>query len=126
MAGTPGAALHPNLDTDLVMATFRKGLHSAAYSGFEGVTHGVHGQEEGLAGWLRDYDIESVDVVGIATDYCVLQTALDAVREGFHTRVLLDLTAGVARDSTDSALGQLRTADIDLRGAPVVAAAPRG
>jgi nicotinamidase/pyrazinamidase len=124
--GTPGAALHPNFDTDLVMATFRKGAHSAAYSGFEGVTHGVHGQDEGLTAWLRGFDIESVDVVGIATDYCVLQTALDAAREGFHTRVLLDLTAGVARSSTDDAVAQLRAAGVELRGRPSVASSPAG
>jgi nicotinamidase/pyrazinamidase len=118
--GTTGAALHPNLDTELLMATFRKGVHSAAYSGFEGVTPGLHGADESLATWLRSYDIESVDVVGIATDYCVLQTALDAVKEGFHTRVLLDLTAGVAADSTASAMTQLRAAGVDLEGRPVI------
>ncbi len=120
--GTAGAALHPNLDTDLLMATFRKGAHSAAYSGFEGVTPGPHGTQESLATWLRSYDIESIDVVGIATDYCVLQTALDAVTEGFHTRVFLDLTAGVATDSTSSAMSQLRAAGVHLSGRPVVQA----
>jgi nicotinamidase/pyrazinamidase len=118
--GTSGAALHANLDLDLVMATFRKGVHSAAYSGFEGVTPGPHGQDEDLTTWLRSYDVESVDVVGIATDYCVLQTALDAAQAGFHTRVLLDLTAGVAPDSTSAAVGQLQAAGVQLTGQPVV------
>ena len=49
-------------------------------------------------------DVTEVDVVGIATDHCVRATALDAAREGFATTVLLDLTAGVARETTDSAL----------------------
>ena len=89
-------------------------------SGFEGVTPGPHGTQESLATWLRSYDIRSVDVVGIATDYCVLQTALDAVSEGFHTRVLLDLTAGVAADSTTHAMDQLRSAGVHLSGRPVV------
>jgi nicotinamidase/pyrazinamidase len=120
--GTTGAALHPNLDTGLLMATFRKGVHAAAYSGFEGVTPGLHGVDESLATWLRSYDIESVDVVGIATDYCVLQTALDAVQEGFRTRVFLDLTAGVAMASTTSAVDQLRAAGVYLEGRPVVRA----
>ncbi len=79
----------------------------------------MHGQDESLAAWLRDYDIESVDVVGLATDYCVLQTALDAVREGFQTRVLLDLTAGVAPASTDAAVQQLRSAGVQLVGRTV-------
>jgi nicotinamidase/pyrazinamidase len=62
-----------------------------------------------------------VDVVGIATDHCVRATALDAVSEGFSTRVLLALTAGVARATTDSALEQLRGAGAELVGEPVVA-----
>jgi nicotinamidase/pyrazinamidase len=119
--GTSGAALHANLDLDLVMATFRKGVHTAAYSGFEGVTPGPQGHDEDLTTWLRSYDVESVDVVGIATDYCVLQTALDAAQAGFHTRVLLDLTAGVAPDSTTAAVGQLQAAGVELTGQPVVA-----
>ncbi|GMA85891.1 hypothetical protein GCM10025868_11410 [Angustibacter aerolatus] len=50
--------------------------------------------------------MDAVDVVGIATDHCVRATALDAVAAGFTTRVLLDLTAGVARETTDRALEQ--------------------
>jgi nicotinamidase/pyrazinamidase len=59
-------------------------------------------------------------VVGIATDHCVRATALDAAREGFATRVLLDLTAGVARQTTDAALEQLREAGVALDGQPAV------
>jgi nicotinamidase/pyrazinamidase len=57
-----------------------------------------------------------VDIVGIATDHCVRATALDAVGAGFATRVLLPLTAGVSRASTDAALDQLRTAGVELEG----------
>jgi nicotinamidase/pyrazinamidase len=120
VVGTPGAQLHPNLDTDVVMATFRKGMHAAAYSGFEGTTHGLAGREEHLSEWLRDRAIEAVDVVGIATDHCVRATALDAAAEGFQTRVLLDLTAGVARPTTQSALEALRQAGVGLSGRPVL------
>lgn len=120
VVGTPGAQLHPNLDTDLVMATFRKGVHAAAYSGFEGVTHGPAGHDETLADWLRDRAIVAVDVVGIATDHCVRATALDAATEGFQTRVLLDLTAGVAAATTESAVGQLQQAGVRLSGRPVL------
>jgi nicotinamidase/pyrazinamidase len=59
-----------------------------------------------------------VDVAGIATDYCVRATALDAVRHGFATRVLLDLTASVAPDSAAEAIGEFRAADVDLTGTP--------
>jgi len=59
-------------------------------------------------------------VVGIATDHCVRATALDAVREGFGTTVLLDLTAGVARPTTTTALTQLNEAGVNLIGEPIV------
>jgi nicotinamidase/pyrazinamidase len=103
--GSDGALFHPAAERafEHVEAIFRKGLHAAAYSGFEGVTVDADGQV-GLADWLRDRAIEEVEVVGIATDHCVRATALDATDEGFGTTVLLDLTAGVAPDSTAKAL----------------------
>jgi nicotinamidase/pyrazinamidase len=112
VAGTPGADFHPNLDTGAVEAVFAKGQHAAAYSGFEGA------DEAGtpLADWLRAHDVDEVDVVGIATDYCVHATAADAARTGFATRVLLDLTAGVAPGSTAKAIEDLRAAHVDLTG----------
>jgi len=57
--------------------------------------------------------------VGLATDYCVQATAADAARAGFGTRVLLDLTAGVAPESTAKAVEDLRAADVALTGSPV-------
>jgi nicotinamidase/pyrazinamidase len=112
VAGTPGADFHPDLDTGEVEAVFLKGAHAAAYSGFEGA------DEAGmpLADWLRERDVDEVDVVGIATDYCVHATAADAVRAGFATRVLLGLTAGVSPDSTAKALEDLRAANVELTG----------
>ena len=73
-----------------------------------------------VATWLTERDISRVDVVGIATDHCVRATAIDARREGFETTVLLDLTAGVARATTDEALAQLTEAGVRLLGAPTV------
>jgi nicotinamidase/pyrazinamidase len=115
LVGTAGAEFHPNLDTGHVEATFTKGEHTAAYSGFEG-----HAGSIGLAAWLKMREVTDVDVVGIATDHCVRATALDAAREGFATKVLLDLTAGVAHETTDRALVELREAGIRLVGEPVV------
>ena len=112
VAGTDGAELHPALDRGPLEAVFDKGEHAAAYSGFEGVSGGVP-----LADWLRAHGVDAVDVVGIATDHCVRATALDAVANGFATRVLLHLTAGVAEASTEAALEQLRTAGVELEGA---------
>ncbi|MBO0867459.1 MAG: nicotinamidase [Micromonosporaceae bacterium] len=115
VVGTPGAEFHPALDTDRIEAVFTKGEHAAAYSGFQG-----HSGSIGLAAWLRMHDVSDVDIVGIATDHCVRATAVDAAREGFHTSVLLDLTAGVAQSTVDSALAQMREAGVALNGAPVV------
>jgi nicotinamidase/pyrazinamidase len=116
VVGTGGAEFHPNLVTDKVEAVFHKGEHAAAYSGFEGHTD----VGEGLAAWLRDRQVEAVDVVGIATDHCVRATALDAVAAGFDTTVLLDLTAGVAPATTSAALSQFESAAVATTGTPVV------
>lgn len=120
VAGTEGTGFHPNfapvVASGAIDAVFDKGAYSAAYSGFEGADeNGVP-----LADWLRARKITEVDVVGIATDHCVRATALDAVREGFSTVVLLDLTAGVSEESTERALEELRAAGVELTGKPVV------
>src|SRR2546421_2969687 len=118
VVGTPGTDFHPDLATDRIQAVFTKGEHEAAYSGFQG-----HSGETGLADWLRQHDVSTVDIVGIATDHCVRATALDAAAEGFATTVLLDLTAGVAQSTVDLALNAMRTAGVELVGDPVVRAA---
>jgi nicotinamidase/pyrazinamidase len=111
VVGTGGVDLHPALDRGPLDAVFDKGEYAAAYSGFEARSDGTP-----LADWLRERGVDSVDVVGIATDHCVRATALDAVGHGFATRVLLHLTAGVAEASTQAALEQLRTAGVELEG----------
>ncbi|MCI0153118.1 isochorismatase family protein [Dermacoccus nishinomiyaensis] len=118
-ADSDGAAFHDGFApvVDRLDAIFRKGRYAAAYSGFEG---SFAGGDESLASWLRDAGVGSVDVVGIATDHCVRATALDAVSEGFATRVLLGMTAGVAADSTDAALTTMRDSGVELVGQPVV------
>ena len=118
VVGHDGSRSHRSLDRSLIEAWFRKGEHAAAYSGFEGSTQAADGTRTGLADWLRDRGIEAVDVVGIATDHCVRATALDAVKTGLETRVLLDLTAGVAAATTVVALEQLRAAGAELIGTP--------
>lgn len=120
VAGTEGVGFHPNfapaVASGAISAVFDKGAYAAAYSGFEGLDeNGVP-----LADWLRGREVEEVDVVGIATDHCVRATALDAVRAGFGTHVLLDLTAGVAEATTDRALEEMRAAGVELTGKPVV------
>jgi len=116
VVGSAGADFHPELATDRIEAVFHKGEHKAAYSGFEGHTD----SGEKLADWLREREVTSVEVVGIATDFCVRATALDAVAAGFATTVRLDLTAGVAAASTQAALSEFSAASVTTTGAPVV------
>jgi len=135
VAGTRGADLHPDLDTEYVDAYFRKGQFAAAYSGFEGLlapedavptgerqAGGLPGaaaaQETdedaiGLDDWLQSHDVEDVVVVGIATDYCVKATALDAVQAGYGVTVVRSLTAGIAEDLEDA------VAEMELGGADI-------
>ncbi|MFF4606681.1 isochorismatase family protein [Streptomyces sp. NPDC001339] len=121
VAGTEGSGFHPNfapaIASGAIDAVFSKGAYTAAYSGFEGT------DENGtpLADWLHAHDVTEVDVVGLATDHCVRATALDAVGAGLRTRVLLDLTAGVAAHTTERALDEMRAAGIELSGKPVLA-----
>ncbi|GAA0315441.1 isochorismatase family protein [Actinoallomurus spadix] len=114
--GTPGADFHPNLDLAPIEAVFSKGEHKAAYSGFEGAA------DDGtpLGDWLRKHEVDSVDIVGIATDHCVRATALDAVRSGIAARVLLGMTAGVAEETVDRALEEMGAAGVELAGQPIV------
>jgi nicotinamidase/pyrazinamidase len=106
VAGSDGVAFHPNLDPQPFDAIFLKGEFEAAYSGFEGKNpEGVM-----LADWLRDKDVSEVDICGIATDYCVRATTLDAIREGFTVRVLSELCAGVAPGTSADAIEEIRTA----------------
>src|SRR6476659_8706911 len=108
--GTDGEAFHPNLDPQPFDAIFLKGEYAAAYSGFEGRTiKGV-----GLADWLRRHEVTHVDICGLATDHCVRATALDAVSNGFDTRVLTGLCAGVAPGTTEAALTEMREAGATL------------
>jgi nicotinamidase/pyrazinamidase len=110
VAGTPGAELHPELDTTALDALFDKGAHTAAYSGFEGTDR----EGIGLSDWLRNRGVQAIDVVGIASDYCVRATALDGAAAGFRTRVLRDLTAGVDPGTTDEAWRELREAGVEV------------
>jgi nicotinamidase/pyrazinamidase len=109
VAGTTGAEFHPELNTAPVEVVFHKGAYTAAYSGFEGAA-----DHTSLTDWLRARGVGEVDIAGIATDYCVRQTAADATRAGFKTRVLVDLTAGVAPGTTAEALDEMRGRGVEL------------
>lgn len=115
VSGTPGAEYHPALAVDEIDVHVRKGQGIPAYSAFEGVA------DEGgtLHEVLDRAGIDEVEIAGIATDYCVRATALDALASGRSVTVLSDLIAGVAPDSSAAALDELAAA-----GARITPATP--
>lgn len=129
VAETEGADTHDEFETDRIEAWFRKGEYEAAYSGFEGVLApetstplgAVEEDDEaedeepiGLDDWLRDREIEAVDIVGLAADHCVRATALDAADAGYETRVLLSLSAAVSPDSLEDVIDELDDAGVEV------------
>ena len=103
VAGTFGAEYHPELDISQVDVHVKKGQGEPAYSMFEGVTDEGHTVSE----VLEAHGVTSVDVVGIATDYCVRASALDALSGGQEVAVLTDLIAAVTPETGEKALGEL-------------------
>jgi nicotinamidase/pyrazinamidase len=108
---TPGAAFHPDLSDDRRITVISKGVDKDAdgYSGFDGTS---------LAQVLRDQGVEEVWVGGLATDYCVKHTVLDAVREGFKVKALANAMRAVDVNPNDGAraIGEMRAAGAEIVG----------
>jgi len=115
--GTPGAAFVPpvaNLVREkYIQAIVSKGRHAAAYSAFEGVDARGHP----LLDVLKEQRIDHIDVCGIATDYCVRASALDARKNEFQVRVLVNLCAAVTEATGLQALEELKAAGCQLQAA---------
>jgi nicotinamidase/pyrazinamidase len=110
VAETDGAAYHPNLNTELVGEHIFKGQGENGYSIFEGVTS----SGQSFAELLKTHQIDEVDVVGIATDHCVLASALDSKNHGLKVRVISSLTAGVSEVTTEAAIDQMIDSGIEV------------
>ncbi|MFG6443985.1 isochorismatase family protein [Microbacterium sp. P07] len=106
VGGTFGAEYDEGFDTTSVTAHLKKGQGKPAYSLFEGV--GDDGAT--AAGLLDEHGIVAIDIVGLATDYCVRASALDALAAGRAVRVFTDLVAGVHPDSSAAALTEIAAA----------------
>lgn len=91
--GTPGADFAPPLleNARYLDGVFYKGQNRPAYSGFEGWT----GVWVNLHDWLQDHEVTELTICGIATDYCVKATAMDAIALGYHVRIPARLTVAV-------------------------------
>ncbi|MCF8528850.1 MAG: isochorismatase family protein [Aquiluna sp.] len=110
IAGEEGAEYHANLDTSLIDIHIKKGQGEHGYSIFEGTTD----SGETFPELLERLKITTVDVVGIATDYCVRASSLDARKTGLEVRVITSLTAGVAASSTEAAIDEMVDAGISV------------
>jgi nicotinamidase/pyrazinamidase len=91
---TPGAALAPGLKQDCLAKVFQKGT-DAGIDSYSGLFDNGHRKSTGLGEWLRQKGVTDVFVCGLATDYCVKFTALDAVQFGFKTFLIEDASRGV-------------------------------
>lgn len=103
IADTFGAEYHANLDVSLIDIHIKKGQGQNGYSIFEGITD----QGEELEALLGRLEIAEVDVVGIATDYCVRASAIDANQNGLKVTVITSLTAGVSDASIEKAIDEM-------------------
>ena len=92
--GTPDAELHPDLHLPTAQLIIRKGCHVQidSYSAF---LEADQKTTTGLAGYLKAREIDTVFIVGIATDFCIAWTAIDACKFGFKTYVIADATKGI-------------------------------
>lgn len=112
--GTTGADFHPQLNLTRAQLVIRKGFRHGidSYSTF---FENDHETPTGLAGYLRERNIGAITLAGLATDFCVAFSALDAVELGFNTRVRLDLCRGIdVNGSLALMLDKMRQAGVEL------------
>ena len=113
--GTHGAELAAALDPTRIARVFQKGTDPGidSYSGF---LDADHKHSTGLADYLRKRNVTDVYIAGLATDYCVKYTALDAAKLGFRTNVIEDACRGVNVNPGDSesALREMRAAGVKI------------
>lgn len=117
MAGTPGASFVPTIQNlvreKLIQTVVTKGRDGAAYSAFEGLDNRGHP----LLDVLKEQRVDHIDVCGIATDYCVRASALDARKNNFQVRVLVNLCAAVKEETGQQALEEMKAAGCQLQAA---------
>ena len=115
--GSPGAELVGGLNTSQITRIFPKGTDTDidSYSGF---FDNGHRKATGMGDWLKEQGVKTVHIVGVATDYCVKFTALDAIELGFETHLYLDGCRGVELNEGDvaGAIAQMREAGIHVHG----------
>ncbi len=112
--GTAGAAFHAGLDTDAADLVIRKGFRAAidSYSAF---FENDRATPTGLDGYLRSRGVAAVTLAGLATDFCVAYSALDAARLGYRVTVVMDACRAIDLDgSLAAAIARMRDAGVRL------------
>lgn len=113
--GSRGARFHPVLNRSQVAKVFRKGTDPTidSYSTF---FDNAHRKSTGLGDYLREGKVTDVYLLGLATDYCVKYSALDAVSLGFKTHVIIDGCRGVELNAGDTtaAIEEMREAGVEI------------
>lgn len=113
--GSPGANFHPDLETDRADLIIRKGFDPAidSYSAF---FENDHATPTGLEGYLRTRGIDTLTMVGLATDFCVNFSAVDAAKLGFRVTVMQELCRAIDLDgSLAAALNGMSDAGVDVK-----------
>ena len=117
VVGTPGAAFCPPIQNlvreKLISTVLTKGQHAAAYSGFEALDPRGHPMYD----VLKEARVDHMDICGIATDYCVRATALDARKHDFQVRILVNLCAAVSPETGQQALDEMKAAGCQVQAA---------
>tara|TARA_A100001391_G_scaffold96372_1_gene63920 strand:- start:9290 stop:9889 length:600 start_codon:yes stop_codon:yes gene_type:complete len=112
--GSHGADFHPELNLMPAELIIRKGFRTEidSYSAF---FENDHVTPTGLTGYLRERGLSELTFVGLATDFCVAYSALDAVGQGFSARVLLEACRGIdLMGSMETMIGKMKAAGVDL------------
>lgn len=122
--GTPGAELDPGLDRERIAKIFQKGT-DAGIDSYSGFFDNGHRRATGLAEWLKGRGVTEVYVCGLATDYCVKFTALDAIGAGFKTHLIEDASRGVNLQPGDvkNAVAEMRRTGVVIEQSTNIARA---
>lgn len=116
-----GAAFHPDLNTNMIDRIFVKGTDPDidSYSGF---FDNGHKKDTGLADFLKQKGVRTVSICGLATDYCVKYSALDAVQLGFETRLITDACRGVELNPGDvsGAIHEMKDTGVEILASDAV------
>ena len=112
--GSNGAKIHPHLDTTFVARVFKKGVEPDVhpYGAFYADNSRTKLLE--LHAYLQAAGVTAVDIVGLATDYCVRTTVLDALHLGYKVNVLLDGCRGLAKETTLAAINEMKAAGANI------------